>query len=50
MLEKEELETNTVPRSDLGAISELQFLSCFMEFFKVLKMLGIRAKEQLLPG
>lgn len=50
MLEKEELETNTVPRSDLGVISELQFLSCFMEFFKVLKMLGIRAKEQLLPG
>lgn len=38
MLETEDLETNTVLRSDLGVTSELQFFSCFIEFFKVLKM------------
>lgn len=34
MLETEDLETNPVFRSDLGVTSELQFFSCFIEFFK----------------
>lgn len=38
MLETEVLETNTVLRSDLGVTSQLQFFSCFIEIFKVLKM------------